>query len=111
LLDVTAVNVAYIPDMERLSSEAHKSLTSGGYRSTEEQGNADVVIIHNATVLSMENGVLAQDFKPSASVVIRSGVVEAVGGPDVGEGLRAAFTIDAEGGKWLSVIIRMSRDN
>jgi hypothetical protein len=108
LLDVTAVDVVYTPDKERLSSEALKSIADGAQRTMEEhsvRANADVVIIHNATVLSMESGVLTQDFRPGASVVIRSGVVEAIGGAGIGEGLSEAFTIDAEGGRWSSVIV------
>ncbi|KAG0706559.1 hypothetical protein DFH29DRAFT_901726 [Suillus ampliporus] len=101
LLDVTAVDVAYTPDVQRLSNEAHQSIANGAQKSMQEHAagsNADVVIIHNATVLSMANGVLTQDLRSGASVVIRSGVVEAVGGPGVGEGLRGAFVINAEGG-------------
>ncbi|KAJ8593990.1 hypothetical protein M405DRAFT_879032 [Rhizopogon salebrosus TDB-379] len=99
LLDVTAVDVAYTPDTERLSNEARKSIADGAQ--VEEhavRSNADVVIIRNATVLSMESGVLAHDLRPGLSVVIRSGIVEAVGGAGVGEGLAEAFVIDAEGG-------------
>ena len=102
LLGVTAVDVTYTPDMERLSSEARKSVADGAQRSTEENANADVVIIHNATILSMENGVLSQDLRSGASIVIRSGVVEVVGGSGVGEGLEGAFIVDAEGGGWSS---------
>ncbi|KAG2348382.1 hypothetical protein BDR05DRAFT_874491 [Suillus weaverae] len=98
LLDVTAVDVAYTPDVQRLSSEARKSIADGPQRSITAESNADVVIIHNATVLSMENGVLTQDLRLGASVVIRGGVVEAVGCPGVGGGLTGAFTINAEGG-------------
>ncbi|OAX41869.1 hypothetical protein K503DRAFT_734746 [Rhizopogon vinicolor AM-OR11-026] len=101
LLDVTAVDVTYIPDMERLSSEARKSIADGAQRSMKEhavRSNAEVVVIRNATILSMENGSLTQDLREGASVVIRSGVVEAVGGAGVGEGLSEAFIIDAEGG-------------
>ncbi|KAG2365872.1 hypothetical protein BDR07DRAFT_1480928 [Suillus spraguei] len=98
LLDVTAVDVAYTPDVQRLSNEAYRPIVDGPQRSIAAESNADVVIIHNATVLSMENGVLTQDLRLGASVVIRSGVVEAVGGPNVGEGLMGAFEIDAEGG-------------
>ncbi|KAG1734440.1 uncharacterized protein EDB91DRAFT_1146890 [Suillus paluster] len=101
LLDVTAVDVAYTPDVQRLSSEARQSMADGAQGSMQGHAawsNADVVIIQNATVLSMENGVLTQDLRPGASVVIRSGVVEAVGGPDVGEELVGAFIINAEGG-------------
>lgn len=108
LLDVTAVDVVYTPDKERLSSEAIKSIADGAQRAMEEpsvRANADVVIIHNATVLSMESGVLTQDFRPGASVVIRSGVVEAIGGAGIGERLSEAFTINAEGGRWSSVIV------
>lgn len=98
LLHVTAVDVTYTPDVQRLSREARKSIADGLQKSIAVESNADVVIIHNATVLSMENGVLAQDLRSDASVVIRSGVVEAVGGPSVGEGLPGAFEINAEGG-------------
>lgn len=98
LLDVTAVDVTYTPDTQRLSSEARKSIADSPQRSIAAESNADVVIIHNATVLSMENGVLAQDLRLGASVVIRSGVVEAVGDHGVGEGLTGAFEINAEGG-------------
>jgi hypothetical protein len=76
-------------------------IADGIQRSTAAENNADVVIIHNATILSMENGVLTQDLRLGASVVIRSGVVEAVGGPGVGEGLPGAFEINAEGGWWF----------
>jgi hypothetical protein len=99
LLDVTAVDVAYAPDVQRLSREARKSIADGSQRSISAEINADVVIIHNATVLSMENGVLAQDLRLGASIVIRSGVVEAIGGPGVSEGLTGAFEINAEGGR------------
>jgi hypothetical protein len=98
LLDVTAVDVAYTPDVQRLSREARKSIADGSQRSISAEINADVVIIHNATVLSMENGVLAQDLRLGASIVIRSGVVEAIGGPGISEGLTGAFEINAEGG-------------
>lgn len=97
LLDVTAVDVAYTPDVQRLSNEARKPIADGP-QSSISTSNADVVVIHNATVLSMENGVLSQDLRLGASVVIRSGVVEAVGGPGIGEGLTGAFIINAEGG-------------
>jgi hypothetical protein len=106
LLDVTAVDVAYTPDTERLSNEARRSIADGSQIEEHAvRSNADVVIIRNATVLSMESGVLAHDLRPGLSVVIRSGIVEAVGGAGVGEGLAEAFVIDAEGGRSSSLII------
>jgi hypothetical protein len=111
LLDVTAVDVAYTPDTERLSNEARKSIADGAQMEHAVRSNADVVIIRNATVLSMESGVLAHDLRPGLSVVIRSGVVEAVGGAGVGEGLAEAFVIDAEGGRSSSLILRKSKES
>jgi len=68
LLKYQEIVVEHSTDIERMK----KSTDSGSL------SNADVVVIHNATVLTMETGNLQDDLLRGGMLVIRGGVIEEV---------------------------------
>jgi hypothetical protein len=67
LLDVTEVNVWYESEVTRLRRDARTF------------ANADVVAFVNATILTMEYGNVHQDLINGGTVVLRGGLIDAVG--------------------------------
>ncbi|KAF8842538.1 hypothetical protein BDN67DRAFT_965670 [Paxillus ammoniavirescens] len=67
LLDVTEVNVWYESEVTRLRRDARTF------------ANADVVAFVNATILTMEHGNVHQDLINGGTVVLRDGLIDAVG--------------------------------
>lgn len=75
LLDVREVEASYSTDISRVIQEAKVAATSRG----ADVQNADVYAITNATLLTMEFGILPRDLVESGTLVIRGGVIENVG--------------------------------
>ncbi|KIJ63294.1 hypothetical protein HYDPIDRAFT_113258 [Hydnomerulius pinastri MD-312] len=86
LLDVTEVYVHYESEVTRLRREA------------KAFAGADIVAFVNATILTMENGELDEDLISGGTVVLRDGLIEAVGKDTEVHVPTEALVIQAEGG-------------
>ncbi len=98
LLDIHEFVVEYPTDISRLKQDALASM-----HTTDEaaRANADVLVITNATLLTMETGSLQYDVLHGAVLFTRNGRIEAIGGAQdivVPEG---AMLIDVEGGRHI----------
>ncbi|KAH7914053.1 hypothetical protein BJ138DRAFT_1177560 [Hygrophoropsis aurantiaca] len=92
------VVVDYPTDVARLKSEARALADASS--NTDTDSNADVLVITNAKILTMESGEVDRDLIPRGTVVIKGGVIESVFGDahmhsDIPRG---ATVIDAQGG-------------
>ncbi|KAF9555565.1 hypothetical protein CPC08DRAFT_820988 [Agrocybe pediades] len=98
LLDVQKiVGATYQTDIARLKEQAAKSVQASRGEPTL---NADVVVVRNATLLTMHTGDEGQDLITNGSLVIRAGVIEYAGPwvPDRDTIPEDATVIEANGG-------------
>lgn len=96
LLRVQELHVKRMTDIYRLKEDAVKANQQSGI-ATE---HADVLIIANATLITMQNGNLESDLMLNGTVVIRGGVIESVtNDPTFSPPLAAV--INAEGGPYI----------
>ena len=94
LLNVQEIDVRYATDISRLSEDAFDEARSCGL----QRQNANVYAITNATVLTMERGLLPHDLVNDATVIIRGGIIERVG-PSSRIAIPAGATVmNAQGG-------------
>ncbi|KAJ3550145.1 hypothetical protein NM688_g5104 [Phlebia brevispora] len=95
LLDIHEITVEYPTDISRLKDDALAAM-----RGADEtaQANADVLVITNATLLTMETGSLQSDVIHHAVLFTRNGRVEAIGGSQDAVIPEGAMLLDAEGG-------------
>ena len=90
LLEIEELVVETSTDIARLGRDA------AAYNPASS--NADVVVIKNATILTMDNG---EEVIQGGVLVSRGGLIESVGLPGEISIPDDAFTIDAEGGEQL----------
>lgn len=92
LLKYQEVIVEHSTDIARLKKQA-SSLTSSA--------NSDVLVVYNATVVTMETGDIDKDLLQQAVLVIRGGVIESVssGHEYMATAPDGATLINARGGK------------
>ncbi|KAG8958820.1 hypothetical protein FRC03_008801 [Tulasnella sp. 419] len=103
LLDVQEITVKYETDVSRISKEAKKEFDSRSSTSdlskqeiATRRINADLLVITNATLVTMQTGIEDRDVVPGGMLFIRGGVIQTVGvGLPIPPG---AKVIDAEGG-------------
>ena len=91
LVKYQEVHVEHLTDIARLKLEAENA-------STTESANADIVVVFNATILTMETGELSKDYVDKGSVVMKGGVIDYVGPEDMLSNWDGATSFDAEGG-------------
>lgn len=107
LLQHQEVLVDYPTDIQRLKDEALISLSR---MSAASAANADVLIIANATILTMEGETLAEVPIRGGALVTRGGLIEQV---VKGQNLRVpdgATVIDAQGGEEYSKLCKNGSD-
>ena len=98
LLEFQEIDVEHSTDIARLKKDAAAAHTHENWQS----GNADVVIIFNATLLTMETGNEQADLIPDGLLVIRGGIIDHVG-PIGGFVMPMGATIiDAAGGTLIA---------
>ncbi|THU96354.1 hypothetical protein K435DRAFT_722853 [Dendrothele bispora CBS 962.96] len=92
LLEYQEIVVEHSTDIARLKESA---------KSFSQSDNADVVVIHNATILTMETGDLQDDLIKGGMLVIRGGVIEdiySVANAPALTTYMGSMVIDAQGG-------------
>ncbi|EIW85515.1 hypothetical protein CONPUDRAFT_98596 [Coniophora puteana RWD-64-598 SS2] len=89
-LDVQELDVRFPTDIARLKRDARAA--------SPENDDADVVVVRNATVLTMQHGARARDLVSGGVVVVRAGVIEAVGDAETTVVPPGATVIEADGG-------------
>ena len=107
LLQYQEVLVDYPTAIQRLKEDA---LISHSRMSTASAANADVLIIANATILTMEGETFAEEPIRGGALVTRGGLIEEV---VEGQSLRVpegATVIDAQGGKEYTKSCRSGSD-
>jgi predicted amidohydrolase YtcJ len=87
LLDVTEVDVRYESEVTRLRREAHAF------------SDVDTVALVNATILTMEHGDVHQDIIGGGTVILRDGLIDAVGKDGEVSVPAGALTIQINGGE------------
>lgn len=100
LLDIYEITVEYATEVARLKQDARMRVQDHGEAGLE---NADVLVIMNATVLTMESGDLNGDVYHNAVLFTRGGKIEAVMGAEEAVIPQDAMILDAEGGMCLDV--------
>ena len=92
ILEVQTIDIEHSTDIARLKKDAAAAHDRKDWR------NADVVIIFNATLLTMETGNKQADLIPDGLLVIRGGVIDHIG--PIGGFVTpiGATVIDAAGG-------------
>ncbi|KAH7890028.1 hypothetical protein F5I97DRAFT_626000 [Phlebopus sp. FC_14] len=89
LLEVTEVDVRYESEITRLRREA---------RAYSADDDADVIAITNATILTMDHGNVYEDLITGGTIVLRSGLIDAVGTDGEVSVPAGALVIPGEGG-------------
>jgi hypothetical protein len=100
LLEFQTIDVEHSTDIARLKKDAAAAATTHAHKgwSNPLQSNSDVVIIFNATLLTMESGNEEVDLIPDGLVVVRGGVIDHVGAIGSFVAPTSATVIDAAGG-------------
>jgi len=102
LVEFQAIDVEHTTDIARLKKDAATAHEHKNW----QNGNADVVIIFNATLLTMETGNEQADLIPDGLLVVRGGVIDHVG-PIGGFVMPIGATIiDAAGGTLIALLIQ-----
>jgi hypothetical protein len=91
------VVVTHTTDIYRLKEDARRAHLSSTH-SSATIGNADVLVITNATILTMETGVLEQDMLTDAILVSKGGIISLVAGVLQESEFAGAKILDARGG-------------
>lgn len=98
LLEFQTIDIEHSTDIARLKKDAEAEHDHKEWR----KGNADVVIIFNATLLTMETGNELADLIPDGLLVIRGGVIDHVGRIGGFVAPTGATVIDAAGGTLIA---------
>ncbi|KAL5533836.1 hypothetical protein ACEPAG_296 [Sanghuangporus baumii] len=93
LLDIRELEATYSTDIARLKHDAKAVARSRG----ADARDAEVYAISNATILSMNHGTLEDDLLDSANIIIRGGIIEAVGPSSEVEIPHGATILEAQG--------------
>lgn len=97
LLDVTEVVVAHQTEQERLRQDALATFNQRGLLKGKD--NADVLVIVNATLVTMNHGREKKDIVREGVIVVRGGVFDSVGKGGEVKIPEGATILDAHGGK------------
>lgn len=104
LLDIHEITIEYTTEAARLKQDAQSRVRAqGGPEVDAVLANADLLVIMNATVLTMDSGDLAGDVYRNAVLFSRGGKIEAVMGAGEAVIPQGAMVLDAEGGMCLLV--------
>uniref|UniRef100_A0A8H7Y2X4 Amidohydrolase-related domain-containing protein n=1 Tax=Psilocybe cubensis TaxID=181762 RepID=A0A8H7Y2X4_PSICU len=91
-------NVKHTTDIARLKQEAANAVALRQPWLEAEINNSDVLVVYNATLLTMESGNAATDLVNSGILVVRGGVIEYAGPLKDYNVPPGATVIDADGG-------------
>lgn len=108
LLNFQEIVVEYPTDIHRLKKEAS---ALHQLADDETRANADLLVIANATLLTMESGNLHNDVLRDAIIVTRAGEIEAIVGANEAVIPYGATILDAAGGKEISIYAGLCADN
>ena len=108
LLVVKEINVSYHTDVYRLKRDSRLLASNSG--NSESTENADILVLVNASVLTMESGRMPRDFVQNARVVVKGGVVERVGAEAEVELPKGAKIVDLDGGRSYFSLINLLED-
>ena len=97
LLDIHEITVSYASESARLKADAQMRVHAQG---SEAYANADLLVVMNATVLTMDEGELDGDVYRNAVLFTRGGKIEAVVGAGEAVIPQDAMILDAEGGTY-----------
>ena len=97
MLDIHEIVVEYPTDISRLKDDA---LRAARTKNTDETSlaYADVLVIANTTLLSMDSGDLQGDIFHDAVLFVRNGRIESVVGSHDAVIPQGAMVLNAEGG-------------
>jgi hypothetical protein len=91
ILDQQEVSVEHSTDIARLKSEVSTHISFGD--------NTDVIVVWNATILTMEHGDKDMDLIKKGAMIVRGGVIAEVGKLDDMTIPNGATIIDVHGGE------------
>lgn len=99
LLDVTEVIVKYKTEQQRLKQDALATFNKRADGISTERANADILVLVNATLLTMHHGKEQRDLIEGGVIVVRAGVFESVGSAKEVRIPDGATVINAHGGQ------------